>query len=182
MLAAGSAASPRVGYEALGRRADCRSGEGIVPIFEARVVSLKQCRGSAEGRDSGSFAPSQSATPPCMYFILCITLSTYDPTQKSEQILKVVDAYAAEFHIDPEVLKEVINAEYLSDEVSGPEDESVETKEAWKVRMAAISGMSLEPNGLENLYFLEILKPGWRSDSVRFSFPFTHSLNSDAPA
>ncbi|KAJ7830964.1 hypothetical protein B0H13DRAFT_2213170 [Mycena leptocephala] len=84
---------------------------------------------------------------------------------KSEQILKVVDAYAAQFDIDPEILKEIINAEYLSDEVSGPEDESVETKEVWKVRMAAISDMSLEPNALKKLHFLEILQPGWRSDS-----------------
>lgn len=175
MLAGGSAASPRVGYEALGRRADCRSVEGIVPIFEARVVSLKQRRGGAEGRDSGSFAPPQPATPPRMYFIAYITLSAHDPTQKSEQILKVVDAYAAQFDIDPEILKEIINAEYLSDEVSGPEDESVETKEVWKVRMAAISDMSLEPNALEKLHFLEILQPGWRSDSVRFPF-HSHSL------
>ena len=89
--------------------------------------------------------------------------------------MKVVDAYAAQFDIDPEILKEIINAEYLSDEVSGPEDESVETKEVWKVRMAAISDMSLEPNALEKLHFLEILQPGWRSDSVRYPF-HSHSL------
>ncbi|KAJ7824485.1 hypothetical protein B0H13DRAFT_1582693, partial [Mycena leptocephala] len=92
---------------------------------------------------------------------------------KSQHILKVVDAYAAQHDIDPEVLKETIDPEYLSDEVSGPEDESVGTKAVWKVRIAAISHMSLERDALGKLDFLEILQPGWHSDSY---FDLIHEL------
>jgi hypothetical protein len=41
-----------------------------------------------------------------------------------------------------------VHPEYLSDEVSGPEDEGIETQDAWKVTMAALAGMSLAPETL----------------------------------
>ncbi|KAJ7904888.1 hypothetical protein B0H13DRAFT_2024525, partial [Mycena leptocephala] len=107
-------------------------GELIVDLVKASYRSLKRGWSRSNNAKAALKAEIQDR------------VHRHSQRRKSEQMLKVADAYAAEFHIDPEVLKEVINAEYLSDEMSEPEDESVETKEAWKVRMAAISDMSLE--------------------------------------
>ncbi|KAJ7689940.1 hypothetical protein B0H17DRAFT_1134654 [Mycena rosella] len=76
---------------------------------------------------------------------------------------KILDAYTDKYHLDPVVLKGLVHQEYLSDEVSGPEDETWETKEAWKVRMAALTDMSLAPAALEKVKFLEVLLPAWHT-------------------
>ncbi|KAJ7670983.1 hypothetical protein B0H17DRAFT_1141723 [Mycena rosella] len=76
---------------------------------------------------------------------------------------KILDAYADKYHLDPVVLKGLVHQEYLSDEVSGPEDETRETKEAWKVRMAALTDMSLARAALEKVEFLEVLLPAWHT-------------------
>ncbi|KAJ6534241.1 hypothetical protein B0H19DRAFT_1323832 [Mycena capillaripes] len=46
---------------------------------------------------------------------------------------------------------------------SGPEDDSGESKEAWKVRIAAAVNLSLHPDAQKELKILEILVPAWRS-------------------
>ncbi|KAJ7789504.1 hypothetical protein B0H14DRAFT_3162033 [Mycena olivaceomarginata] len=64
--------------------------------------------------------------------------------KKSEQLAKVVDIFATDHHLDPGFLADLIHEQYLSDKVSGPEDEAVETKE-WKVRLAAAANLPLDP-------------------------------------
>jgi hypothetical protein len=53
--------------------------------------------------------------------------------------MKVVEPYAAEYGLDSVVLKDMIHYEYLSDEVSGPEEETGESFEVWRVGMAALA-------------------------------------------
>jgi hypothetical protein len=56
----------------------------------------------------------------------------------------------------------------MSDEGSGPEGGSGESKEEWKLRMATLSGMNAPmPDTIAKLKFLEVVKPGWRSQAVR---------------
>ncbi|KAJ7138687.1 hypothetical protein C8R43DRAFT_1131868 [Mycena crocata] len=86
--------------------------------------------------------------------------------RKSEQLLKVLLRFAEEYHIDLQFLKDIVHPEYLSDEMSGPEDETREAKAAWKVRLAAEMGISLSPDVLERTQILEVLSPPWRTDIV----------------
>ncbi|KAJ7136350.1 hypothetical protein C8R43DRAFT_893931, partial [Mycena crocata] len=86
---------------------------------------------------------------------------------KSEQLLKVLLRFAEEYHIDLQFLKDIVHPEYLSDEMSGPEDETREAKAAWKVRLAAEMGISLSPDVLERTQILEVLSPPWRTDIYR---------------
>ncbi|KAJ7669700.1 hypothetical protein B0H17DRAFT_1209556 [Mycena rosella] len=79
---------------------------------------------------------------------------------KSENMIKIADKYAAKHKLNPAFLRDILHAEFLSDEVSGPEEGTNETAEAWKVRMAALLRMSLEPSALEKAHFLEVLTPG----------------------
>ncbi|KAJ7442079.1 hypothetical protein B0H11DRAFT_1749400, partial [Mycena galericulata] len=83
---------------------------------------------------------------------------------KSNQIGKVLAAYAAQHGIDLDFLKVLVDEQFLSDEVSGPEDDSGESKDAWKVRLAAKAQMPLWPDALKRVNFHEILDPAWRSD------------------
>ncbi|KAJ7926495.1 hypothetical protein B0H13DRAFT_1862325 [Mycena leptocephala] len=83
---------------------------------------------------------------------------------KSDHLMKVVEPYAAEYGLDPVVLKDMIHHEYLSDEVSGPEEETGESFEVWRVRMAALADLSVAPASLERLQILEVLVPEWRTD------------------
>jgi hypothetical protein len=55
----------------------------------------------------------------------------------------------------------------MSDEASGPEDET-ESLQDWKQRMAFLSGIeSSEYEAISKLKFLEVIDPAWRSDEVR---------------
>ncbi|KAJ7178162.1 hypothetical protein C8R46DRAFT_1076004 [Mycena filopes] len=83
---------------------------------------------------------------------------------KSQNLLKVANTFAAKHNLDTEFVEDLVHPEYLSDEVSGPEDEAVEAKAAWKVRMAAGADVPLTPETLEKSEFLEVLLPAWRTD------------------
>ncbi|KAJ7885698.1 hypothetical protein B0H14DRAFT_3734761, partial [Mycena olivaceomarginata] len=85
--------------------------------------------------------------------------------RKSEQLAKVVNAFAADHHLDPDFLADLIHEQYLSDEVSGPEDEAVETRDAWKVRLAAAANLPLDPAAQKKMEILELLVPAWRSEA-----------------
>jgi hypothetical protein len=87
--------------------------------------------------------------------------------QKSEQLAKVVNIFATDHHLDPGFLADLIHEQYLSDEVSGPEDEAVETRDAWKVRLAAAANLPLDPAAQKKMEMLELLVPAWRSEAVR---------------
>ncbi|KAJ7698201.1 hypothetical protein B0H14DRAFT_3654909 [Mycena olivaceomarginata] len=90
----------------------------------------------------------------------------YSPAlQKSEQLAKVVNIFATDHHLDPGFLADLIHEQYLSDEVSGPEDEAVETRDAWKVRLAAAANLPLDPAAQKKMEMLELLVPAWRSEA-----------------
>lgn len=87
--------------------------------------------------------------------------------QKAEQLAKVLIAFCTQHGLDPAFITDLIHEQFLSDEVSEPEDKSGESKEAWKVRLAAAGNLPLDPNAQQKLQLLEILVPSWRSDAVR---------------
>ncbi|KAJ7850830.1 hypothetical protein B0H14DRAFT_3663870 [Mycena olivaceomarginata] len=76
--------------------------------------------------------------------------------QKSQQIAKVLNAFAAKYGLDPVFMADLVHEQFLSDEAE-------ESKEAWKVRLAAPAKLRLDPGALKNEEFLEILVPTWRS-------------------
>ncbi|KAK7001203.1 hypothetical protein R3P38DRAFT_3217394 [Favolaschia claudopus] len=82
---------------------------------------------------------------------------------KAEYLLAVLQAFAAEHGLDPAVLVDAIHEQYLSDEVSGPDSDSGESKDAWKVRAAVEAGLPTTPDVLAKFEVFEILEPSWRS-------------------
>ena len=68
--------------------------------------------------------------------------------------------------VDPSCL---LLEEYMSDEASGPEDDS-ETLLQWKRRIAVTSGNfsaeTLTDSFLDTQNFREVIKPNWRSAEV----------------
>jgi hypothetical protein len=87
-------------------------------------------------------------------------------SQKSEQLVKALLIFAEQYGIDVQFLRDIVHPEYLSDEISEPEDETREAKAAWKVRLAAAAGISLSPAVLERTQILEVLVPPWRTEMV----------------
>ncbi|CDO74256.1 hypothetical protein BN946_scf184642.g1 [Trametes cinnabarina] len=84
---------------------------------------------------------------------LCVAIS----------LARAVDLYK-ERHggIDPTPLLDV---SMMSDEVSGPEEDSGETKDEWKARMASCLGMGkLDPDVFKALQIFEVIRPNWRLD------------------
>lgn len=67
-------------------------------------------------------------------------------------------------------LTDLSHEQYLSDEVSGPDDESGESHDAWKVRCAVAANMTTDASALAKIKFLEVLTPAWRSTEVRARF------------
>ncbi|KAJ7898909.1 hypothetical protein B0H14DRAFT_3124291 [Mycena olivaceomarginata] len=86
--------------------------------------------------------------------------------RKSEQLAKVVNIFTADHHLDPGFLADLIHEQYLSDKVSGPEDEAVETRDAWKVRLAAAANLPLDPAAQKKMEMLKLLVPAWRSEAI----------------
>ncbi|KAJ6629619.1 hypothetical protein B0H10DRAFT_1986071 [Mycena sp. CBHHK59/15] len=83
--------------------------------------------------------------------------------RKSQRLFKILNAFAAQHGLDPAFLADLIHEQFLSDEASGPEDDSGESKEAWKVRLSAAANLSLHADAQKELKILEILVPAWRS-------------------
>ncbi|KAF7346895.1 hypothetical protein MVEN_01441700 [Mycena venus] len=86
---------------------------------------------------------------------------------KVDQKLSIVRAFAAAHNLDPNLLIKLLNETHESDEASGPEDNSGESHEAWKARMAAAAGIRVTSRAaLAKLEFLEVLGADWRSDEM----------------
>jgi hypothetical protein len=66
----------------------------------------------------------------------------------------------------------VAHAEYRSDEVSGPESDSGESKEAWKVRLLGAPGYPTDHTSVSSYDVLEVLIPGWRVENVSRALRF----------
>jgi hypothetical protein len=86
--------------------------------------------------------------------------------KKLNRILSAIPEYIKTKDIDP---TPCMCQEHMSDEASGPEDEGVESKEDWKMRMATAYGMKdPTPLTIGKLKFLEKIEPEWRSKRVSF--------------
>ena len=85
-----------------------------------------------------------------------------------------IPAYLEKNNVDPTLC---MCPDHLSDEASGPEDEDIESKEAWKLRMATAYGMK-DPTAatVSKLKFLEKIEPKWRSERVGICI---HFVNED---
>ncbi|KAJ6616801.1 hypothetical protein B0H10DRAFT_2434760 [Mycena sp. CBHHK59/15] len=78
-----------------------------------------------------------------------------------------IEAYAEKYRIPVHVVRELVHEELLSDEASGPEDKTIESPAAWKVRMAVRYGeKDVSPAALNDQSFLEVLECPWRSDEL----------------
>ncbi|KAJ7724419.1 hypothetical protein B0H16DRAFT_1786129 [Mycena metata] len=84
--------------------------------------------------------------------------------RKSSQLQKIIEKFAAKYGVSVKFLRDIVDEQYLSDEVSGPEAGSGETKPAWKVRLAAAANLPLDAESLKDISILEKLIPEWRSD------------------
>ncbi|KAK7035080.1 hypothetical protein R3P38DRAFT_2912677 [Favolaschia claudopus] len=94
---------------------------------------------------------------------------------KSEQISKVSAAVAEEQGMDAQFICDSTIAEYLSDEVSGPDSdvERPETREDWVFRLATLAELPTDPSSLKTYQILEVLVPGWRDEAYS---EFVHAL------
>ncbi|KAJ7668842.1 hypothetical protein B0H17DRAFT_1335884 [Mycena rosella] len=93
----------------------------------------------------------------------CTNRRTKRRIRKSNHLAKVIAQFSAQHGVDAAFVADIINEQYLSDKVSGPEEGSGESKDGWKVRLAAAANLPLDPAMLKKLDFLEILIPSWRS-------------------
>jgi hypothetical protein len=81
--------------------------------------------------------------------------------------MSAVDRFIAKHKWDP---TDLILCNHLSNEASGPEDEEVESKAAWKGRMARKLGMTVRNQEvLMRLKIWERIRPEWRSEKVRLT-------------
>ncbi|KAG1797569.1 uncharacterized protein BJ212DRAFT_1488959 [Suillus subaureus] len=79
-------------------------------------------------------------------------------------------AYIKKFSVDP---VDLVHADHMSDEVSGPDNDELE--DGWKRRMAEKMGMPANSQ-VENLSFLEVTRSPWRSDELSQIFHTLHDL------
>jgi len=87
--------------------------------------------------------------------------------------MTAIPAYIEEHNLDP---TPCMCQEHMSDEASGPEDEELESRNDWKIRMAIAYGMK-EPTAVtvSKLKFLEKIRPSWRSERVSSGFIFRNA-------
>ncbi|KIJ09288.1 hypothetical protein PAXINDRAFT_17608 [Paxillus involutus ATCC 200175] len=87
---------------------------------------------------------------------------------KAQRLMTAREAYISKHGVDP---GELIHADHMSDEASGPEDNETEAaKLAWKQCMAAHKHIPNSEGALENISFLEVLRSPWRSKELEDVF------------
>ncbi|KAG1808956.1 uncharacterized protein BJ212DRAFT_1484815 [Suillus subaureus] len=92
--------------------------------------------------------------------------------EKADQLMTACQAYIKKFSVD---LVDLVHADHMSDEASGPDDDELE--DGWKRRMAEKMGMPANSQ-VENLSFLEVTRSPWRSDKRIPDFtPYTFGIN-----
>jgi len=85
--------------------------------------------------------------------------------KKLDRMMSAIPQYIDVHKIDPTVC---LCQDHMSDEASGPEDEAIESKDEWKMRMAVAYGMKdPTPGVISKMKFLEKIRPEWRSEQVR---------------
>ncbi|KAJ7933699.1 hypothetical protein B0H13DRAFT_1952945 [Mycena leptocephala] len=85
--------------------------------------------------------------------------------EKSIQSQKNAVDIAQEFKLTQRFVRDVAHAEYQSDEIYGPESDSGEPKEAWKVRLLGTTGYPTDHTSVSCYNVLEVLIPGWRIEN-----------------
>ncbi|KAJ7105222.1 hypothetical protein C8R44DRAFT_886718 [Mycena epipterygia] len=85
--------------------------------------------------------------------------------EKSIQSETVAAKIAQDFKLTQCFVRDVAHAEYQSDEVSGPDSDSGESKEAWKVRLLDNAGYPTDHTSVSCYNVLEVLIPGWRVEN-----------------
>jgi hypothetical protein len=87
--------------------------------------------------------------------------------QKVSRRSKAVSTYIGLHDCDPSPL---LIESHMSDDASGPDEEEGESREVWKRRMA--QEKNFRPGiDIEQLKFLETVKPEWRSEKVSLLLP-----------
>ena len=74
--------------------------------------------------------------------------------------------YSALHGVDP---GDLLAEEFMSDYLSGPEDEDIESVAAWKLRMVRVNGIDrdkMDPSTFSKLIFWEKVHPKWQSNKV----------------
>ncbi|KAF8834834.1 hypothetical protein BDN67DRAFT_1016100 [Paxillus ammoniavirescens] len=77
-----------------------------------------------------------------------------------------------EYGVDP---VPVVYADHMSDEASGPEDDTDQSHKEWEMEMATKAGLAADGD-LEGLNFLEVLKSPWRSEELGNVYHELHDL------
>ncbi|KAK7680819.1 hypothetical protein QCA50_016129 [Cerrena zonata] len=80
--------------------------------------------------------------------------------EKSTRLQGAAKRYQELYDFDP---TDLVAKEWLSDELSGPEHGSGETHEEWQTRVIQATSFKDEPAVREQIKFLEVVKPAWRS-------------------
>ncbi|KAJ7861380.1 hypothetical protein B0H14DRAFT_3445308 [Mycena olivaceomarginata] len=80
---------------------------------------------------------------------------------KAKNIHKIVDTFGVVRRLQPDFLRDISHEQYLSEEVSGPDENSGESHEAWKARCAITANVPMDATSLKKTKFLEVLSPAW---------------------
>ncbi|KAJ7695635.1 hypothetical protein B0H17DRAFT_1131266 [Mycena rosella] len=83
---------------------------------------------------------------------------------KVNQHRSVADKHAKAKNLDSAIIRDLMHEEHMSDEASGPEDESQENFSNWKWQMAAASGHAqITAATLAEMNFVKVLELDWHS-------------------
>ncbi|KAJ6585873.1 hypothetical protein B0H19DRAFT_1228107 [Mycena capillaripes] len=85
--------------------------------------------------------------------------------EKSVQSNSSAAEIAEDLQLPQRFVRDAAHAEYQSDEVSGPESDSGELKEAWKVRILGAAGYPTDHASVSSYDILEVLVQGWRIEN-----------------
>ncbi|KAJ6543075.1 hypothetical protein B0H19DRAFT_313837 [Mycena capillaripes] len=96
--------------------------------------------------------------------------------EKSVQSNSSAVEIAEDLQLPQRFVRDAAHAEYQSDEVSGPESDSGESKEAWKVRILGAAGYPTDHASVSSYNILEVLIQGWRIENVSLAFWFPFCL------
>ncbi|KAJ7360755.1 hypothetical protein DFH08DRAFT_951409 [Mycena albidolilacea] len=82
---------------------------------------------------------------------------------KAKNICKIVDTFGTARRLQPDFLHDISHEQNLSEEVSGPDENSGESHEAWKVRCAITVNVPTDATSLKKTKFLEVVSPAWHT-------------------
>jgi hypothetical protein len=81
--------------------------------------------------------------------------------KKADQLTTACPKYFELHGVDP---INIIHADHMSDEVSGPEDDG-ESVDEWRIKMGKEKGFPADTD-MDSMVFMEVIKNPWRSQEV----------------